>query len=502
VHLLPVKLTPDGVELHRLLNAYLVRLWALAREPGKRDLHLVAMVLGKRAFSSARSLASSIERRMAGLIVRHASGQAGDIDAPAQTPLPLGFDDDPSDEASLPSVPAFEIADDEQVVLQRLLEAAWRVQRSDRKMHVLQRIVRRVREPLIIFTEYRDTLHAIRDEIGDLRRITSIHGGQTTHERRESVRAFTTGSADVLIATDAGSEGLNLHGTCRLVVNLELPWNPIRLEQRIGRVDRIGQTRTVHAINLFADGTAERTVLANLIRRLDRIRMSEIDIAACVIGHAEPAPRSATVEMCTRTTDLRTEASAETKRLRHTRCISAARSTLPDWVVPVTSMPARDASIVCFFRIRLLSGAGRLLEDGLVPVRLRIDPPRHRLDRKAARALAESLIDHFGPELLRHARAYGDERAHSIATEAARPSAAAAARERQIANAMTARKSPLVQAGLFDSRALREKSARDECHRILRQDSVMRANLFEADASVHLAGDPELVMVLIQCSQG
>ena len=106
----------------------------------------------------------------------------------------------------------------------------------------------------------------------------------------ESVRAFTTGAADVMIATDAGSEGLNLQGRCRLVVNLELPWNPIRLEQRIGRVDRIGQTRTVHAINLLADGTAERTVLANLLRRIDRIRMSEIDIAACVISQSEPPP--------------------------------------------------------------------------------------------------------------------------------------------------------------------------------------------------------------------
>jgi superfamily II DNA or RNA helicase len=500
-HLLPVKLTPDGVELHRVLNAYLVRLWTLAREPGKRDLQLVAMVLGKRAFSSARSLAASIERRMAGLILRHGSGQAGDIEAPAQTPLPLGFDDDPSDEASSPIVPAFERADEERAVLQRLLDAARRVQRSDRKMHVLRRIVRRVREPLIIFTEYRDTLDAIRDQIGHLRHITSIHGGQTSHERLESVRAFTNGAADVLIATDAGSEGLNLHGTCRLVVNLELPWNPIRLEQRIGRVDRIGQSRTVHAINLFADGTAERTVLANLMRRLDRIRMSEIDIAACVIDHAAPAPRSATVETCTRTTDLRAEARVEAQRLRQTRCISAARSRFPDWVAPVTSVTAPDASLVSFFRIRLLTGAGRLLEDDLVPVRLRIDPPQRRLDRKGARALAETLMDSFGSELLRRARAYGDERARRIAIEAARPSATAAARERRIADGIAARESPLVQAGLFDSRALREKWAGDEHRDVLRRDSVARANLLEADSSVHLAADPELVMVLIRCSQ-
>ena len=177
-------------------------------------------------------------------------------------------------------------------MLHRLIDAAGSAQSGERKMHVLGRIVRRVREPVIVFTEYRDTLDAIRDAIGGLRRITTLHGGQTATERRQSVHAFTSGAADLLIATDAGSEGLNLQGTCRLVVNLELPWNPIRLEQRIGRVDRIGQTRTVHAINLFAEGTAERTVLASLLRRIDRIRMSEIEIAACVISRSEPPQRS------------------------------------------------------------------------------------------------------------------------------------------------------------------------------------------------------------------
>ena len=188
--------------------------------------------------------------------------------------------------------PAFERPDDERATILRIINAARDAQNGEPKMCVLGRIVRRVREPLIIFTEYRDTLDAIRDAIGGLRRVTTLHGGQTPQERRQSLRAFTTGAADVMIATDAGSEGLNLQRHCRLVVNLELPWNPIRLEQRIGRVDRIGQTRTVHAINLLAGGTAERTVLANLLRRIDRIRMSEIDIASCVINRSEPPRRS------------------------------------------------------------------------------------------------------------------------------------------------------------------------------------------------------------------
>ena len=92
VHLLPVTPTQDDIEMHRLLEGYLAQLWKIARESGNRDLQLVAMVLAKRAFSSAQSLATSLERRLAGL--------AGRIDGPAQVSLPLGFEDDASDEAA------------------------------------------------------------------------------------------------------------------------------------------------------------------------------------------------------------------------------------------------------------------------------------------------------------------------------------------------------------------------------------------------------------------
>ena len=302
-------------------------------------------------------------------------------------------------------------------MLCRLLDAARKAQSGERKMHALRRIVRRVGEPVIIFTEYRDTLDAIRDAIGGLRRLTTLHGGQTAHERRHSVRAFTNGAADVMIATDAGSEGLNLQGACRLVVNLELPWNPIRLEQRIGRVDRIGQTRTVHAINLLAEGTAERTVLASLLRRIDRIRLSEIEIAACVISRSEPPPRSVHVETRTQTFDLGIEARAAAQHIADARRSGAVGTKLREEVVPVTVIKSRDTSLISFFRVRLVTGAGRLIEDRLLPVRLPLDRLDFPPGRKEARGLAESLIAHFGPELLRRAHAMQtNARAHSRST--------------------------------------------------------------------------------------
>jgi superfamily II DNA/RNA helicase len=87
-------------------------------------------------------------------------------------------------------------------------------------------------------------------------------------ERLRVLEQFAAGAARILLATDAAGEGLNLHQACRLVVNLELPWNPMRLEQRIGRVDRIGQRRTVHVLHLIGRGTREPQMLNRLQARL------------------------------------------------------------------------------------------------------------------------------------------------------------------------------------------------------------------------------------------
>ena len=183
------------------------------------------------------------------------------------------------------------------------------------------------------------------------------------------------GAADLLLATDAGAEGLNLQGRCRLVVNLELPWNPIRLEQRIGRVDRIGQTRTVHAINLFADGTAESTVLAGLLRRLERIQASEIEIAASIISSAPLRQEDADTRRRrpTETVDLKTAARSRGcadrahARSRRARAITRERWCHSSRLLRSPALRSAVASI-WFVRIRIANRAGRLVEDALIPV--------------------------------------------------------------------------------------------------------------------------------------
>jgi superfamily II DNA/RNA helicase len=159
----------------------------------------------------------------------------------------------------------------ERRMLTALVSGAETASLHESKVAALCRLLRRARESAIVFTEYRDTLAHLRACLTDRRGIPApvlLHGGLSREERAAALDEFAHASRSLLLATDAAAEGLNLHQRCRLVINLELPWNPMRLEQRIGRVDRIGQARTVHAFHLIARGTGEARILSRLRARV------------------------------------------------------------------------------------------------------------------------------------------------------------------------------------------------------------------------------------------
>lgn len=99
--------------------------------------------------------------------------------------------------------------------------------------------------------------------------VVTIHGGMGREERRKAQEAFTQDvDVQVIIATDAAGEGINLQ-RAHLMVNYDLPWNPNRLEQRFGRIHRIGQTEVCHLWNLVADETREGEVYLALLKKLE-----------------------------------------------------------------------------------------------------------------------------------------------------------------------------------------------------------------------------------------
>ncbi len=132
------------------------------------------------------------------------------------------------------------------------------------------------RQKLVLFTEHRDTLTYLERQIGSLLgrpdSIAVIHGGMGREERRKSQERFLHDpDVQVLLATDAAGEGINLQ-RAHLMVNYDLPWNPNRLEQRFGRIHRIGQTEVCHLWNLVANETREGDVYLRLLEKLEEAR--------------------------------------------------------------------------------------------------------------------------------------------------------------------------------------------------------------------------------------
>ncbi|RYU92721.1 helicase-related protein [Emticicia agri] len=128
-------------------------------------------------------------------------------------------------------------------------------------------------EKLVIFTEHKDTLIYLEKRLSASGgyNVVTIHGGKTVDERRKAQWDFARTDTQILIATDAAGEGINLQ-FCRLLINWDIPWNPNRLEQRMGRIHRYGQKQDVLVFNMVASNTKEGNVLQRLLIKLDIIR--------------------------------------------------------------------------------------------------------------------------------------------------------------------------------------------------------------------------------------
>jgi superfamily II DNA/RNA helicase len=137
---------------------------------------------------------------------------------------------------------------------------------------------------VLVFTRYRATARwlvelLVRERVSH----AAVHGELTAADKQAALAAFRAGDAQVLVSTDVGSEGHNLQH-CHRLVNFDLPWNPMVIEQRIGRLHRFGQTSEVEVFNLCARGSMEQRILGVLH---DRVRLFELVVGEMdlVIGN-------------------------------------------------------------------------------------------------------------------------------------------------------------------------------------------------------------------------
>ena len=303
-HTVPYELTALEEELYREVTEYVREGMGRADQlDGKRKntVGFALTVLQRRLASSPAAIHESLKRRIARLSKRvHDIENGIDPDAghdAAPTLPPSDFDEDEwaSEDLEQLEEEVVDAATSARTVeelrleitqLEHLSTLAARVRASGRDVkwselrtiledNVLHDDEGRARK-LIIFTEHRDTLdylvQQVRNLLGRPEAVEAMHGGVRRPERRRIAEEFTKNpECRVLVATDAAGEGLNLQAA-HLMVNYDLPWNPNRIEQRFGRVHRIGQEEVCRLWNLVAVNTREGEVFERLLAKIDEQR--------------------------------------------------------------------------------------------------------------------------------------------------------------------------------------------------------------------------------------
>jgi superfamily II DNA or RNA helicase len=485
-HRLFIRSSADERRMHARLTAF-ERAVRAERGEADREAWLALAVLRKRAFSSAHALHLSIARRLDALSPT----------TPGPTQLLLPLDDqgelDSADEAP-PWQPALSLQDsaEEQRLLTSIAAAAALAITRETKLAAISRLIRRIGEPLIIFTEYRDTLAHIARSIHEPAAV--LHGGLLGPERAAALRSFTEGRRRILLATDAAGEGLNLHQICRIVINLELPWNPMRLEQRIGRVDRIGQRHTVHAFHLVSAGTGEEELLSQLRGRIAKAQ-SEIG-APDPFGSDPTAPADDTLPP-----DL-PDVSAEIVRLRTLRAVGRLRArqsrrSLPENDRPLMTSARRRSTgerrdrMLFIWTLDIEEHCGRSIATHILAADVllaRAPSTRSELNTILARAEAD-LAAHAEPAS-RDWRLKITEARHKFV-------AVRLARERAILSSVDLRPRVNHQPGLFDRRAAHAQAADLTAQAEISEAIAQRIAHLNSMADVDAAGRPQLRLILL-----
>jgi len=312
-HTVTFRLNQEEFDLYKAVTAYINEFLPQASGRKKQSVALARTVLQRRLASSTQAIAESIRRRFE---KQEELLEELESLSPAQRTKRLAqiqgrITDGEQDEDDLDDSERDLLTDEfttameldqlraEIAALRELLAQARRVRdhANDSKLTALRDCLAKAefnelkdgRGRLLIFTEHRDTLTHLLDHLTRWGYTTcQIHGGMNPHERKKAQEEFRT-SQQICVATEAAGEGINLQ-FCRLMINYDLPWNPTRLEQRLGRIHRIGQERDVHAFNFVASESEEGQpiiegrILERLLHKLDQMRDALADRIFDVIG--------------------------------------------------------------------------------------------------------------------------------------------------------------------------------------------------------------------------
>ncbi len=279
------RLNEDEKRLYNAVTEYVEKSYNKALATAKRNVAFALLILQRRMASSVRAIRRSLERRSDRLeeLLRLgkwlAEGGWTDEDAYEDAPELERWQNEDETIARLTAAETRDELDAEIRQLSDLIKLAKDAERHEieTKLTELRKVMdaehmQRTGEKLLVFTESRETLEYLAEKLrGWGYSVVVLHGGMNLDARIRAEHEFRE-QAQVMVSTEAGGEGINLHWRCSLMVNYDIPWNPNRLEQRMGRIHRYGQTKEVHIYNLVAVDTREGKVMEAVFQKLERIR--------------------------------------------------------------------------------------------------------------------------------------------------------------------------------------------------------------------------------------
>lgn len=286
VKTLPVEFSPDEHQLYEAVTDYVSKYYNIAKQTGNRNVGFAMVILQKRMVSSIVAIRQSLKNRRDKLKRLLKLGEKADELTAEEESLLETYEEEPEVltdeererlEKKLEAITASKTTAELRLEIEKLEELIRKAEfvKKDSKLEVIVKFVESIlekdpKEKILIFTEYTDTLQELK-KVFQKHKPAIIYGGMDLQERVRQENYFKQLATNLMIATDAAGEGLNLQ-FCHIMVNYELPWNPNRIEQRMGRLHRYGQTRTVYIRNLLILNTREGEIFQILMEKLERIK--------------------------------------------------------------------------------------------------------------------------------------------------------------------------------------------------------------------------------------
>jgi superfamily II DNA or RNA helicase len=282
-----IGLSNEELLIHRMVDEYIAKRLEDAKD--KKEYYAVwflGIILRKRASSSLKALRLTLERRFNKLGQPIKAEEV--ISRIKEAEEELDEEEYEKNEDYIIGLTVSRI-EEEKNEINRLIQAIDRLNGKDTKLDYLIDFIKKIKESepkakIIVFSEYRDTVNYLAENLSKNYKIERIDGLMSIYERQNALEKFRDPEgAEIMVCTDAAGEGIDMQ-FANIEINYDIPWNPNRLEQRMGRIHRIGQTRPVYYYNFVLPETLDGYILTRVFNKIETIKEALGDKVYDVIG--------------------------------------------------------------------------------------------------------------------------------------------------------------------------------------------------------------------------